>query len=104
MYLRLDSGASNPILYVNPSAKEPWGASARMLPRYVIGGSTMFFKTMAPQEVHIGSKVLSDVTFDAPVASKKNVVFAGEDGVLPTSLFRRVFISYRDEFVMLDPR
>lgn len=103
MYLRLDSGASDPILYVNPSAKEPWGASARMLRAYDIGGSTISFKTMAPQEVQIGNKVLSGVTFAAPVASKKNARFAGEDGLLPTSLFKRVFISYKDEFVMLDP-
>lgn len=103
MYLRLDSGASDPILYVNPSKNEPWGATARMLRAFDIGGSTIFFKTMAPQEVHIGNRVLSDVTFAAPVASKKNARFAGEDGLLPTSLFKRVFISYKDEFVVLDP-
>jgi predicted aspartyl protease len=104
MYLRLDSGASDPILYVDPSEKEPWAASARMLSGNVIGGSTIFFKTMPPEEVHIGNKVLGDVTFAAPVGSKKNVRFAGEDGLLPTSLFKRAFISYREEFIVLDPR
>jgi hypothetical protein len=103
MYLRLDSGASNPILYVNPSENEPWVKRARSLCASVAGGDAIVFNPMAPQEVHIGNKVLSDVTFAAPVASRKNARFAGEDGLLPTSLFKRVFISYRDEFVVLDP-
>jgi len=103
-YLRLDSGASNPILYVNPSENEPWVRRARALCASVIGGDPISFKPVAPQNIQIGNKVLSDVTFAAPVASKKNARFAGEDGLLPTSLFKRVFISYRDEFVVLDPR
>jgi hypothetical protein len=28
----------------------------------------------------------------------------GEDGLLPTKLFERVFISYADYFVMFEPR
>ena len=41
---------------------------------------------------------MSDITFAAPIASKQNVVFAGEDGLLPTSLFKRIFISYSAGF------
>ena len=29
---------------------------------------------------------------------------AGEDGLLPTTLFKRVFISYGNGFLMLDPK
>ena len=32
------------------------------------------------------------------------VVSAGEDGLLPAALFKRVFISYSDHFVIFDPR
>ncbi len=104
MYLRLDSGASVPILYVNPSKWEPLMGQAKALPAKVVGGTSIFFQLMAPQRIRIGNQVLSDVKFAAPVASKQNVVFAGQDGLLPTSLFERVFISYRDEFVVLNPR
>ncbi len=104
MYLRLDSGASVPILYVNPSKWEPLMGQAKALPAKVIGGTSIFFQLMAPQRIRIGNQVVSDVKFAAPVASKQNVVFAGQDGLLPTSLFERVFISYRDEFVVLNPR
>jgi hypothetical protein len=104
MYLRLDSGASVPILYVNPSGWEPFMVQTKALPARVIGGNSMFFTLMAPQDLRIGNQVVSDVKFAALVPSKRNVLFAGEDGLLPTSLFERVFISYRDEFVVLNPR
>lgn len=104
MYLRLDSGATLPILYVHPSGWEPSIARAKALPAHVVGDKTMFFKMMSAQEIRIGNQVVSDVEFAAPVASRQNVEFAGEDGLLPTSLFKRVFISYRDGFVILNPR
>jgi hypothetical protein len=103
MYLRLDSGASAPILYVNPSGWEPLVEQATPLRANVIGGSTELFKTMAPQQIRIGNHVVSDVTFATPIASKQDVVFAGEDGLLPTSFFKRVFISYGGGFVVLEP-
>jgi hypothetical protein len=103
-YLRLDSGASTPILYVNPSKWEPTVGRTTARLAHIVGGSTTFFETIAPLEIRIGSRVVSDVTFAAPVASSHNVVFAGEDGLLPTSLFKRLFISYSGGFVVLDPR
>ena len=85
MYLRLDSGANTPILYVNPSKWEPRDERAKALRANVVGGSTESFKTIAPLEIRIGNHIMSDITFAAPIASKQNVVFAGEDGLLPTS-------------------
>jgi hypothetical protein len=58
---------------------------------------------MAPQHLRIGKHEVRDVTFAAPVSTKQNVQFTGEDGLLPTSLFKRVFISYSAGFVVLDP-
>jgi hypothetical protein len=105
MHLRLDSGANTPILYINPSKWEPRTVRAKKQRAHVIGrNTTLLFEIMAPQEIRIGKTVVSNVTFAAPVASKRNVIFPGEDGLLPTSLFKRVFISYRGEFVVLDPR
>jgi len=104
MYLRLDSGANNPILYDNPTRLEPWFEHASAVRTSAIGGNTEFFKLMAPQGIRIGKREISDVVFAIPIASKQNGVFAGEDGLLPTSLFGRVFISYGGGFVVLEPR
>jgi hypothetical protein len=38
-----------------------------------------------------------------PVESEENDLMSTEDGLLPTVLFRRLFISYALRFVVLDP-
>jgi hypothetical protein len=101
--LRLDSGAASPILFVNHSAKDPWLERAKAQRAHVVGESTVFFKRMDPQVIQIGRHVVSDVAFAFPVSAQVDVVYAGEDGLLPTSLFKRVFISYSGGFVVLDP-
>jgi hypothetical protein len=101
--LRLDSAADTPILFINPSAREPWADRAKAQRAHVIGESTVFFKRMDPQGIQIGKYVVSDVAFAIPVSSKQDVVIAGEDGLLPTSLFKRIFISYSGGFIVLDP-
>jgi hypothetical protein len=37
-------------------------------------------------------------------AGDQDIPDAGIDGVLPTALFRRAFISYSDRFAVLEPR
>jgi hypothetical protein len=102
--LRLDSGASAAILFANPHEGEPWVQRAKAQSAHVVGGSTVSFKRLQPQKIRIGNHVVSDIAFAIPISSKQDVVFPGEDGLLPTSLFKRVFISYSGGFVVLDPR
>ena len=64
----------------------------------------MYFKILAPQDIQIGKRVLSHITFVAPVSSPQDVALSAEDGLFPTSLFKRVFISYRAAFIVLEPR
>jgi len=104
MHLRLDSGASTPILYANRVEQEPWSDRLRTHRGSVAGGSTMYFKALAPQDIEIGKHVMNDITFVAPVRTSQDVTVATEDGLLPTSLFKRVFISYRGDYVVLEPR
>jgi hypothetical protein len=40
---------------------------------------------------------------DVPADSGENALMSKEDRLLPTVLFRRVFISYADRFIVLDP-
>jgi hypothetical protein len=53
--------------------------------------------------MQIGSFNIQQVSFAAPVDSGENALTSKEDGLLTTGLFRRVFISYADRFVVLDP-
>jgi hypothetical protein len=100
--LRLDSGASTPLLY----AHRPVTASSvihRQRAR-IAGTSLEYFVILPPQDVRIGKSLLRDVAFVAPFDTAGNLVLRGEDGLLPTTLFERVFVSYADSFVILDTR
>jgi hypothetical protein len=104
MILRLDSGTNVPHLYVNNLETAPWLQRPNALQGHLVGTAVQYFVLMPPQDVHIGKHVLRDLVFATPVQAKHNVVPDGEDGLLPTSFFKRVLISYADQLVILDPR
>jgi hypothetical protein len=97
--LRLDSGSNVPLLYVDHQAK----TSARVQGS-TIGKQAQFVYTYTPERnVRLGSQKEMQISFATP-AGGHLYSKTGEDGVLPTTLFKRVFISAADHFVMFDPR
>jgi hypothetical protein len=102
--LRLDSGASAPILYRNHVVQDSPSQRLKIQRGSTAGGRPMYFRIMARQDIQIGKHVLSDIKFVAPVSSSQDVALVAEDGLLPTSQFKRVFISYRAAFIVLEPR
>ena len=61
------------------------------------------FSILLPQSMQIGSINIQRVPFTVPADSGENALTSKEDGLLATVLFRRVFITYADRFVVLDP-
>ena len=102
--LLIDSGANVPQLFVNTLETAPWKQRQNALQGRVTGNAAQFFALMPGQDIHIGKHVVSNVVFATPLNAPGNVDSKGEDGLLPTSLFRRVLISYADRYVILDPR
>ena len=99
----LDSGMSVPLLY--EAGKEVAGGFSVHAPIHARGpdGSERVFVVLAPQEIKIGGVALHQVSFVTLAEGGKDVPRVGVDGLLPTSLFRRVYISYSDRFVVLEP-
>ena len=102
--LLLDSGANAPILF---------NTSQYMLlqlynnvPLSVSGvdGTQQNLSPLPPQDVKIGSLELLGVRFFSLAPTPKDSRVKGFDGVLPTGLFRRVFIDHADRFAVLEPR
>jgi hypothetical protein len=104
LHLALDSGTNVPILF-DPhqylSAELP--QSAPVLRRGNDGVMREFF-VLRSQHMQIGSLNLDQVSFVMPEHSDGNVLEAAVDGLLSTALFRTVFISYVDHFVVLNPQ
>jgi hypothetical protein len=101
--LRLDSGSSIPMLFDSGFAAPSWLQCNRDGSVMTNDGALVFDKT-PEQPVRIGSQTRL-ITFLTPISCVgRRMPMAGEDGLLPTSLFKKVFISYVDHFVMFDPK
>jgi hypothetical protein len=102
--LQLDSGSDGPILY--PGGEE--AEVQELVHAAVVQGGNVTsaqraFAVVPLQNMQIGNRILSHISFVTPVNVGKNVPGRGEDGLLPTLLFHSVFISGADHYVIFDP-
>jgi len=104
LLLVLDSGTNSPFLY-NPAKYWASGFS-ESTPALGCDANEVeqAFSVLPPQKIEIGSIGLEHVSFIAPARSGRQVLTDKVDGMLPTTLFDRLFISYVDRFVVLHPR
>jgi predicted aspartyl protease len=103
--LQLDSGSDGPILYPGSEQSEIRALVHAAVPR---GGNATLaqraFAVVPLQNMQIGNRILRHVSFATPVVVPENLPRQYEDGVLPTLMFRRVFISGVGGFVVFDPK
>jgi hypothetical protein len=103
LLLILDSGANAPLLFSHGAHLAPGFFQAKPGHAFGADGVKREFSILPPQSMQIGSLNIQKVSFAVPAGSAENAVTSREDGLLTTVLFRRVFISYADRFVVLDP-
>jgi predicted aspartyl protease len=105
--LKLDCGGNVPLLFQSPVLLEGKqhgrGRSSQIREGSALGRrTTLSFHSMSPRNVVIGTRRLRGVTFFT-TSSANSATRAGEDGLLPITLFKRVYISNRDRYVIFDP-
>ena len=103
LLLTLDSGANASFLFKHAVNPTPALLEAGQKNGYGGDGVKREFSILPPQSMRIGSLNIQKVSFAVPAGSGENALTSREDGLLTTVLFRRVFISYADRFVVLDP-
>jgi hypothetical protein len=103
LLLTLDSGANAPFLFNHAVYLTPRLRQTRQRDGYGADGVKRGFSILPPQSMQIGSLNIQQVSFATPADSGENTLTSRQDGLLATVLFRRVFISYADRFVVLDP-
>jgi Aspartyl protease len=103
--LQLDSGSDGPILYPERPDVQALVHAAVLRGGKVINAQSVF-AVVPPQIMQIGNRILSHISFATPVTVGKNLEKQYEDGLLPTVLFERVFISggAGDHYVVFDPK
>jgi hypothetical protein len=102
--LQLDSGSDGLILYAGGDEAKRGILKQATLQGGGVGNAQRAFAVLPPQDMRIGSRTLSHISFVTPVSVGKNVPSQNEDGVLPTLIFQRVFISGAAQYVVFDPR
>ncbi len=97
----LDSGTNFPILY--DSGKGTAGGFYVHAPIHDRGpdGADRVFSVLPPQDMEIGTLAFHQISFLGLTVTDTPKVAV--DGLLPTALFRRIYISYTDRFVVLEP-
>jgi Aspartyl protease len=101
--LRLDSGSNTALLYaVQPQLLRPFVSRAPVLKR-VVNGVEQAFAVLPAQNILVGTCPVRQVSFVIPMNDIGSSPRPREDGLLPTSAFARVFISYSQSYAALDP-
>jgi hypothetical protein len=102
LLLQLDSGINSPLLFDSEKFQHTVFASAPLYSRGT-DGVVRAYAVLTPQDIQIGLHSLHQISFVAPTTAGKDIPSTEIDGVLPTALFQRVFISFTDHFAILDP-
>jgi hypothetical protein len=100
--LLLDSGSNAPLLYDAGPLVRGLVVSAPLHSRNA-DGVEQAFTVLPPQDMQIGTHDFHQISFVTPMATGKDVPKVEVDGLLPTILFQRIYISYADRYAVLDP-
>ena len=101
--LRLDSGSNAPLLYTFDALVPSKSRDKAPTLKRVANGAEQSFAVLPPQDIHIGSLSVRQVTFVMPMNSIGAGPTPREDGLLPTAAFKRVFISCTGGYAALEP-
>jgi hypothetical protein len=100
--LRLDSGSNVALLYAaQPRLLKASGSRAPVLKR-VVNGVEQAFAVLPAQDLLVGACPVRHVSFVIPMNGVGSGPGPREDGLLPTSVFERVFISYSKNYAVMD--
>jgi Aspartyl protease len=102
--LRLDSGSNAAVLYSAAAATLSGQRRERVdsvLTRVVYGGK-QGFQILPLMDLRISPRVIAKVSFAVPLNSLGRGPTTREDGVLPTMVFGKVFISAKGQYATVD--
>jgi Aspartyl protease len=102
--LRLDSGSNTPLLYAGKQDSPAWISHRPTISAHVVGTAEQSFAILSPQDMRIGKRSLNQISFMTPVEKGPSPSNREEDGLLPTAIFKQIFISYGDHYVILAPQ
>jgi Aspartyl protease len=101
--LRLDSGSNAALLYAAQPRLLRASVGRTPVLKRVVNGVEQAFAVLPAQDILVGARLVRQVSFVIPMNGVGSGPSPREDGLLPTSAFERVFISYSQNYAALDP-
>ena len=101
--LKLDSGSDAPFLYDPAKYLNVRVSGSRLFQGQNADGIVRTFALLPSQDVRIGDVVLPRISFATLLGANHDGYRPEGDGLLPTGLFRSVYIGCADRFVILVP-
>jgi hypothetical protein len=98
----LDSGTNVPLLYDSGKDMADGFSVSPSIRDRGPDGAERVFAVLPPQDMQIGTLTLHQISFVTP-AARRDIPKVEVDGLLPTAIFRSVYISYTGRFVVLEP-
>jgi hypothetical protein len=102
LLLALDSAAQMLLLYDPGQDPDPEVPGSRVVEAQGGAGGKRAIAVLPPQKMQIGSLSFQEISVTVPSGLWESPRVSQVDGLLPTVLFRRVFISSADHFAILD--
>ena len=103
LLLLLDSGTNGPLLYSAESSHTHGVAMNVAALARGIDGVERGFAMLPANGLTIEGDREREISFISPMAQAGDVPKVAFDGLLPTSLFKRIYISYSGHYAMIDP-
>jgi hypothetical protein len=104
MLLLLDSGSNAPVFFGDENRFVQTDLPSAHLHSLGTDGVKRAYRVLPPQNIQIGTYVVHRVSFFTPPTDDHDVPQTGIEGILPTGIFRRAFISYDGRYTILEPR
>jgi hypothetical protein len=101
--LRLDSGSNAALLYAAQPRLLRASVSRTPVLKRVVNGVEQAFAVLPDQDILVGACPVRQMSFVVPINEVGSGPSPREDGLLPTTAFERVFISYSKNYAALDP-
>jgi hypothetical protein len=103
LLLRLDSGSNAALLYASQLRLLMSSVSRTPMLKRLVDGVSQAFAVLPGQDILVGASSVRQISFVVPMNGVGGGPGPREDGLLPTSAFERVFISYSKNYAALDP-
>jgi hypothetical protein len=102
LHLILDSGSNAPLLYDRAVLPVDVSSKNAVLKRVDGDGVEQRFAVLMPPDIQIGTHSFHRIPFVTPIDTGKYVPKLQEDGLLPTVMFQRIYVSHGDGYVVIE--